>query len=284
MRASRILAVLFVHCFATASAAVPLAFHLTPQGAIIVPVIVNGTGPAAFLVDTGSNGSVISEELAAASGARGVAKTTMVSAAGQKDVLVTRIEHLAIGEVTASGVLATLASPDAFNLPDVAASGLKVQGVIGQDVLATLRYTIDYGKRRIEWHDAGAPVPRRATAFELEPQDDRFVVALPQDGHVLRLVPDSGSETLVLFQGDGTSQPRVTRANESTGLTGLTGTRTARTAIVRALRVGSTTLMDVAAVIVGRECGSPVDGLLPLHIFARVTFNGPERQLFIEDR
>jgi hypothetical protein len=54
---------------------------------------------------------------------------------------------------------------------------------------------------------------------------------------------------------------------------------------VRALRVGSTTLTDVSAAIVGRECGSPpVDGLLPLHIFARVTFNGPERQLFIEGR
>jgi hypothetical protein len=54
---------------------------------------------------------------------------------------------------------------------------------------------------------------------------------------------------------------------------------------VRALRVGSATLMDVPAVIVGRECDSPsVDGLLPLHIFARVTFNGPERQLFIEER
>jgi hypothetical protein len=51
------------------------------------------------------------------------------------------------------------------------------------------------------------------------------------------------------------------------------------------VQVRSTTLMDVAALIVGREPGSPlVDGLLPLHIFGRVTFNGPERLLFIEDR
>ncbi|MGH9144772.1 MAG: hypothetical protein ACRD2I_26840 [Vicinamibacterales bacterium] len=36
---------------------------------------------------------------------------------------------------------------------------------------------------------------------------------------------------------------------------------------------------------VGRETDSPPgDGLLLLHIFARVTFNGPKRQRFIEDR
>jgi hypothetical protein len=200
--------------------------------------------------------------------------------------LVARIEHLAMGEVTASGVLMTIAPADAFNLPDIAAGGQKVQGVIGQDVLAVLRYTIDYGKRRIVWHDGNVQVPRRADVFDLEPQNDRFVVLLPQNDRVLRLVPDTGAETLVLFQSDDRTQPRVARTHhESAGLTSLTGTRAARPAVVRALRVGSTTLMDVAAMIVGREPGSPlVDGLLPLHIFARVTFNGPGRQLFIEGR
>jgi hypothetical protein len=67
-------------------------------------------------------------------------------------------------------------------------------------------------------------------------------------------------------------------------LTSLAGSRPARLAVVDALRIGSRTLMNVAALVVGREEGSPAaDGLLPLHIFARVTFNGPERQLFIED-
>jgi predicted aspartyl protease len=285
MRALGFFAIFLAYGVATVSASVPLSFHLTPQGAIVVPVVVNGAGPTPFLVDTGSNGSLISDELASALGASIVAKTTIMSATGQKDALVTRIEHLAMGEVTASGVLMTLAPRDAFNLPDITASGQKVQGVIGQDVLAALRYTIDYDKRRIVWHDADVQVPRHATVFDLEPQNDRFVVLFPQNGHVLRLVPDTGAETLVLFQGDDWTQPRVARAHESAGLSSLTGTREARPAVVRALRVGSTTLMDVAAVIVRREPGSPsVDGLLPLHIFARVTFNGPERQLFIEGR
>ena len=121
--------------------------------------------------------------------------------------------------------------------------------------------------------------------LELESQDDRFVARVPQDHRVLRLVPDTGAETLVLFQHAASIPPSASFANESVELTGLAGRRDARRAVVRAFRVGSTLLTDVAAVIVGRDCDSaPLDGLLPLHLFTRVTFNGPEHQLLIEAR
>jgi predicted aspartyl protease len=279
------LALLLIHSFAAASPRVPLPFHLTAQGAIIVPAIVNGIGPVSFMLDTGSNGSVISEQLASTLGAKAVANTTLMSASGRRDALMVRIGHLAVGGVSAHDVQMTLASPDALNLPDLATSGRNVQGVVGQDVLGTLRYTIDYRERRIVWHDTAALVPAHATVLELESQDDRFVARVRQDHRVLRLVPDTGAETLVLFQHGGSIPPSVSFANESVELTGLTGTRDARRAVVRTFRVGSTVLMDVAAVIVGRESdATPLDGLLPLHLFARVTFNGPEHQLLIETR
>jgi hypothetical protein len=279
------LALLLIHSFAAASPAVPLPFHLTARGAIIVPAIVNGIGPVSFMLDTGSNGSVISEQLASTLGAKVVARTTLMSASGRRDALMVRIEHLAVGGVSAHDVQMTVASSDAFNLPDLAASGHNVQGVIGQDVLGALRYTIDYGGRRIVWHDTAAIVPAHATVLELESQDDRFVARVPQAHGVLRLVPDSGAETLVLFQHGGSIPPSASFANESVELTGLTGSRDGRRAVVRAFRVGSTLLMDVAAVVVGRDCdATPLDGLLPLHLFARVTFNGPEHQLLLEAR
>jgi len=152
-------------------------------------------------------------------------------------------------------------------------------------VLGALRYTIDYAERRIVWHGTAAIVPAQATVLELESQDDRFVARVPQDHRVLRLVPDTGAETLVLFQHAGSILPAASLANESVELAGLIGRRDARRTIVRVFRVGSTLLMDVATVIVGRDCDStPLDGLLPLHLFARVTFNGPEHQLLIETR
>lgn len=282
MRVSGCAALLLVHAFAAASASVPLPFHLTPQGAIIVPVIVNGTTRTDFLLDTGSNGSVISEELASSIGANIVARTTMVSAAGRKDALVAGIEHIAIGDVMATGLLMTIESSDALQLPDVVASGRKVQGVIGQDVLAQRCYTIDYRKREIVWHDVSSTIPAGGTVLDLEPQDDRFVVVLPQDRSVLRLVPDSGAETLVLFRGGGAAR-EVAMASGSIGVTSLSGTQSAERAVVRALRVGPRILKNVPAAIVTRRSDTPAsDGLLPLHVFARVTFNGPERQLVIE--
>jgi len=277
------LALLLIHGFAATSPRVPLPFHLTGQGGIIVPVNVNGVGPVSFMLDTGSNGSVLSAQLASTLGAKAIAKTTLMSASGRRDALVVRIEHLAVGGVFADNLLMTVASPDTFALPDLATSGRAVQGVLGQDVLGALRYTIDYGERRIVWHDAATTIPAHATVLELESQDDRFVARVPQDHRVLRLVPDTGAETLVLFQHGGSILPGTSFAIESVELTGLTGTREARRAVVRAFRLGSTVLMDVAAVIVGRDCdATPLDGLLPLHLFARVTFNGPEHQLLIE--
>jgi predicted aspartyl protease len=259
---------------------------LTPQGAIIVPVTVNSAEPVLFLLDTGANGSVISDRLVSMLRLPVVARTTILTAAGTKEAVVARLDRFGMNGVTMSGVLATVMQPDALALPDVVAGGQQVQGVIGQDVLASLYYTIDYRRRQIVWHEAGDEVPEHATTLELELRDERFVARLPQPRQLLRLVPDSGAEALVLFQEDGRDNPALQlAAGRPVGVKSLTGSRAVRSAIVRTLQIGPTILKDVPAVIVERECGaSAVDGLLPLHMFERVTFNGPARQLLIELR
>src|SRR5258708_19014424 len=115
----------------------------------------------------------------------------------------------------------TVGWPGGRNPAGPAARGPHGQGVIGQDVLGTLRYTIDYRQRRIVWHEAAAGVPPRASVFELESQQDRFVALVPQGRRVLRLVPDTGADTLVLFQGEGGTFPSATLATEPADLTGL---------------------------------------------------------------
>lgn len=275
---------LVVPTFAAASQPAALPFGLTSHGAVIVPVTINGSRTVSFLLDTGSNGSVISDRLAAELGMRTVARSTIVSASGQKEVIVTEIGQLTLGTVATTRVLATIAPAGDLDLGDAAAIGCSVQGVIGQDVLASLRYTIDYRERRIFWHESSGDVSRRARRFDLEQRDDRFLVRLPQDRSELRLVPDTGADALVLFQQAERFAERV-RPDVVVGVTGLAGTRAAWPAVVRRLRVGDATLTDVPAVIMRREEGATaVDGLLPLHLFARVTLDGPERQLFIEER
>jgi hypothetical protein len=69
-------------------------------------------------------------------------------------------------------------------------------------------------------------------------------------------------------------------------LTSLTGTRTVRTAVVAGLHVGPALLDRVIAAVVidGPAATGPGDpaGLLPLHLFASVSFNARRRSLVIQ--
>ncbi len=66
----------------------------------------------------------------------------------------------------------------------------RIVGVLGQDVLAAQRYTIDYERRTVTW-DAGAPVAgivltMRRTAY------GTFLVDLPQEGRARFLSRTAG--------------------------------------------------------------------------------------------
>ena len=60
--------------------------------------------------------------------------------------------------------------------------------------------------------------------------------------------------------------------------------RAVRLATIRELQVGALTLRDVPAVVAERDVSEPseVDGLLPLHLFDRVTVDGPGKRLIVE--
>src|SRR5262245_54112810 len=139
MRAVFLLALALVGRFPPAEAAVT-PFEPGDQGGIILPVSLNGRGPFRFLLDTGSTHSAVSERVAAAIGAPPVARTVVGSAAGGRDVLVVRIDVLECGALVARGLQASVTALD-----HVSADG--VQGVLGQDALATVRYTIDLDRK-----------------------------------------------------------------------------------------------------------------------------------------
>ena len=64
----------------------------------------------------------------------------------------------------------------------------------------------------------------------------------------------------------------------------MSGDTVVRTGRLRELRVGAMTLHDVPAVVAERDGSEPseVDGLLPLHLFDRVTVDAPGKQLIVE--
>jgi hypothetical protein len=282
-----------VWCFHLFAAAVPavttkvvdsgvIPFKLDDNGAIVVPVRINDKGPFSFLIDTGSSHSAIADSLAARLQLPTVAKAEVVSASGQSMRPVAQLETTAVGAAMSGGLLASVL-PSAT----LVSLGPGVQGVLGQDFLATFDYTLDYKRRELSWGVEGeseAPAARLA----MTPDAGRFLVSLPQGSGrgVIRLVPDTGSAALVIFDRVGQEAGRTLELLPAKGqarMSGVSGGRTVDRALVRDLRVGELVLHNEPAVVVGdREGGGTrADGLLPLHGFARVSFHAREQCLSI---
>jgi predicted aspartyl protease len=250
-------------------------FQLGPQGGVMVPVMVNGSGPFIMLLDTGATHSAISAEVAAIAGARTVAKSTVISPVGEAVRAIVSIDRLVVGPISADHVLPSVVPAGSFD------AEAKIHGLIGQDVLAWLRYTLDFKRRVVEWHDE-APA-RRGIALPLAYEHGRFLVSLPQDHTTLRLVPDSGAGGLVLFNAAGRASGNIVATGETVQVATAHAGRPARQVRLRQLRFGHRTLRDVPAVLIDRLDPHPAegDGLLPLHLFERVTFDGPSRLLIL---
>ena len=196
-------------------------------------------------------------------------------------------------------------------------TGVDILGILGQDFLARHSYTIDYRHRQLRWYgegslDAGA----EGVGLALHPSEGRYLLELPQDrngGHLVRLVPDSGTETLVVFERNGRLAVPVHSREPRAELRGLSGRRPVDVATfffgseyfqiavgqspARAgfsiltvfypffitSRIGGVMLRDQVAAIVGRpgDGALPSDGLLPLHLFASVSFDSRGLQLVV---
>ena len=277
------LAVLLIATVPATPAAQPpsLTFELLADGSIVVPVAISGAGPFRFALDTGSTRSAVSERLMSTLRLPVVAKSLLLTPTGGRTELVVTLPSVALGGLAPTQVNAIISPRDDF------APGRRLDGLIGQDVLAPLVYTIDYVRRQIVWN-AESEDESEGSRLPLEYADGRFVVALsqtPGDTAPLQFIPDSGSDGFVLFAKRSRQLPALTPLDVGM-LSTLVGHTLVRRVLLDQLRVGSIVFRDQLAVIVQQRGPSVAfgDGLLPLHVFDRVTFNGPARYLVVEKK
>ena len=245
-------------------------FVSSRHGEVVIPVFVGGEGPYRFLLDTGSSHSVISESLATTLRAVAVAKAPMATSVGSILALVVRLPDVAVGSARVESLLATSLPPSAASL-----LGDGVSGVIGQDFLSQFNYTLDYLTSRLSWDEDDEIA--KGVRLPLEPSRGRFLVRLPQGarcGCAVRLVPDSGANGVVLFAGTEADRLPFDAAVNSMHVSTLAGDGTARSVIVRELLIAPAMLRDLPAARVVLPGGTFAngDGLLPLSLFARVSF------------
>jgi Aspartyl protease len=166
--------------------------------------------------------------------------------------------------------------------------GPMVEGVLGQDFLSAFDYTIDYRHNRLTWAAADA-TEMPAARLDLALDNGRFVATLPQgSGRApVRIVPDTGSASLVIFRGAPRSAAILAMRplDGHARMRGVAGERTVDRAVVPMLRIGDLVWRDEPAFVIdGVPPREDADGLLPLHRFARVSFNARERRLLIWGR
>jgi predicted aspartyl protease len=257
-----------------------LPFQLLEDGSIIVPVTINGTGPFRFMLDTGSTRTVVSTQLTAKLRLPVVARSLVVTPSGDAMGALVQLDRLAIGGSDPVSVKALIGPREHF-VADA------IDGLIGQDVLAPLIYTIDYMRREVTWHSAldDGDLRRR---LPLDTSEGRFLVSLPQTsapGVALKFIPDSGSDGFVLF-ARAAQLPLPATPLDIGVLHTFSGHRLVRRVLLDDVHVGGVILRNQTAIVVDRnQPDAPLgDGLLPLHIFGRVTFHGPERYLVVEAR
>jgi predicted aspartyl protease len=253
-------------------------FRLGGHNEPIVGVLINGRGPFPFILDTGSTHSSIAASLAAALNAPIVAKAAVTSSLGQEIQPVVSLASLAVGPASADEVLATQVQDDRLG------NKTEVRGVLGQDVLGNLVYTLDFAARRIEWNPNLQGPVSHLSILKLRNTQGRFLAELPQTHTTLWLVPDSGAETLVLYERPDLPLPPLSGKRGQAFLSTLSDRQAVETVHVSRLVVGHTNLTNVPAVLVKHDAedGSLGDGLLPLAMFERVTFDGPRQLLIVE--
>lgn len=257
--------------------------HLDADHLATVEGSINGRGPFTLMLDTGSNRSAVSGRLARSLGLPSVATTSVVTAASSDVRLVVRLDQIAIGGAAKTDLLVPV-----LDSADLGVVGPGVDGILGQDFLLDQNYTLDYEHRRLSWDRA--PTSPTAGRLALVEHDGRWLVALPQPadpaGAVIRLVPDSGATALVMFDRGAplplSTKPLATHAPLSI----IGGAASARAVLIGLMSIGSIVLCDHPALVVSRrDPGAPAgDGLLPLSMFASVTFDATNRELAVRPR
>lgn len=255
---------------------VPVA--IDSDGTIIVHVRINNSGPFPFLLDTGASHSVVSESLTERLKLPLVAQTTVTTVTGRETRGVVRLNQTSMGSVRSETVLASVAP--ASHLASVARG---IDGVIGQDFLFSFNYTLDYRRRRLIWTD-GATTDE-GTRLRLIAHHGRYLVqiAVPGGGAPMLLVPDSGADGFVMFERRGRTPMTLDAMAQRTSVRSLSGRQTVGAMMMRELRIGDVIVRNQPVAVIARDDGDLLDGdgVLPLHLFASVSFNAREQCLVV---
>jgi predicted aspartyl protease len=260
-------------------------FKIVEDYKIIVRVSINGAGPFDFLLDTGTNRTVLDQKLAVQLGLPRVGDDTVSGILGNAKARVVRTQSISLAGVVAEGL-------------DVYSADLpgRVRGLLGEDFLRNFDVLIDYGHKTIQI-DPGTN--QLANALDGErltvslhgslqgnhSTDDRLIVsgrAKELGDKPVSLLLDTGANALVLFGGPGSLGEKATREQfTATSFLGGGDKFTARTRIVT-LQLGNGPTAKLQAMAPPAVAGMDTDGVVPMSVFKSIFISHSGRFVILE--
>lgn len=153
-----------------------------------VPVTLAGAGPFRFMVDTGSNRTAVSREVAARLGLIANAEITVHSATGESRISTTRLPELRMSKKKVNGIAAPL----------LMRADMGADGILGIDSLASHRVLFDFRDQQLSIVSASAPVSRDehdAIVVRAKRRDGRLIVTdATAAGSKVNVVLDTGAQ------------------------------------------------------------------------------------------
>jgi predicted aspartyl protease len=119
-----------------------LKFDFVNRHLIVIPVVLNGSGPYKFLLDTGAGITVISKRLANNLNLPNGRSESVSSAGGYIAVEMRRLQTLHMGDIRITDPEVAVADFDLMK-------SMKVDGILGGDRLKFFRVSIDYSKQTV---------------------------------------------------------------------------------------------------------------------------------------
>jgi predicted aspartyl protease len=251
-----------------------VTFSIANNYLIVVPVTINGAGPYDFVLDTGSNNTMLDEKLADELALPRGDKRIIVGVMGSVTLSAVYANSFSIADATVAGKnLFLFTSTNLQNLPP------KTRGILGEDFLQNFDVLIDYRHHIIQL-ESGAGILAETLTGEHLPvqlsgmlQERSTFRRLIVTGHIqelgdnspLSLLLDSGVSNFILFRKHlvlGTSRQMLEVVPLSSS-----GLDTMQTRTIRRLDLGKDEVNDLTVIARTGQPESDADGLIPTSLF-----------------
>ncbi|MGC1297967.1 MAG: retropepsin-like aspartic protease [Alloacidobacterium sp.] len=264
------------HCPAGIASVTP---RFVQRALIVIPVRINQKGPFDFMVDTGSQVTVIDPSLAVELGLKPQGKVGLVTVASHLQASITALDTLEAASHRVDKAFAIVQ-----DLEPIQAADPRIRGVLGENFLAHFDILIDYAHKLLCLDETGAMregmrgerIPLVAPQHPEVPFTGRLVIPVHLSStrnRQILLQLDSGSDGLILYAGNEANSGLLKRAT----LQGSGVSKAQRAFAIlppQDMQIGSHTLSHVYFVTpVSVEQNVPtmeIDGLLPTVLFERL--------------